>query len=53
MYDAYEVLLNQTVGGSARDTLEKTVRLLYEQSPHHLDEMDFDELHRRPAGSRR
>ncbi|MDN5274819.1 MAG: family hydrolase [Candidatus Saccharibacteria bacterium] len=44
-YDAYDVLLAQSVGGPARETLEKTVRLLYEQSPHHLDGMDFDELH--------
>lgn len=44
-YDAYEVLLNQVVGGSARDTLERTVRLLYESQPHHLSGMDFDALH--------
>ncbi len=44
-YPAYEALLNQAVGGSARDTLEKTVRLLYQQQPHHLDGIDFDALH--------
>lgn len=44
-YPTYEALLNQTVGGSARDTLEKTVRLLYQQQPHHLVGMDFDALH--------
>lgn len=44
-YEIYESLLNQTVGGAARDTLEQTVRLLYENAPHHLEGMDFDELH--------
>lgn len=44
-YGTYEALLNQTVGGSARDTLEKTVRLLYEVQPHHLESIDFDALH--------
>jgi phosphoglycolate phosphatase-like HAD superfamily hydrolase len=44
-YEEYEVLLNQTVGGSARDTLEKTVKLLYEDQPQHLVGIDFDELH--------
>jgi phosphoglycolate phosphatase-like HAD superfamily hydrolase len=41
----YDGLLLQTIGGSARDTLERTVRLLYEAAPHHLANMDFDELH--------
>lgn len=44
-YSAYEVLLNRTVGGSARDTLERTVRLLYEDKAHHLEGLDFDALH--------
>ena len=44
-YETYEVLLNQVVGGSARDTLERTVRLLYQDQPHHLDGLDFDALH--------
>lgn len=44
-YEAYDEILTQTVGGSARDTLERTVRLLYEASPHYLEGMDFDELH--------
>ncbi len=38
-------LLTKTVGGSAKDALERTVRLLYEASPHHLEGMDFDKLH--------
>lgn len=44
-YEVYDEILTKTVGGSARDTLERTVRLLYEASPHHLAGMDFDELH--------
>lgn len=44
-YETYETLLNQTVGGSARDTLEKTVRLLYEDQPERLEGLSFDELH--------
>ena len=44
-YETYDDSLTKTVGGSARDTLERTVRLLYEASPHHLNGMDFDKLH--------
>lgn len=44
-YETYEALLNQVVGGSARDTLERTVRLLYQNQLHHLDGLDFDALH--------
>lgn len=44
-YEVYEALLHQAIGGSARDTLERTVRLLYQQQPHHLDGIDFDALH--------
>jgi len=44
-YEEYEALLNRTVGGSTRDVLEKTVRLLYEGQPHRLDRLDFDALH--------
>lgn len=44
-YEAYEAHLNEVVGGSARDTLERTVRLLYQNQPTHLKGMDFDALH--------
>lgn len=44
-YESYDNILTQVVGGSARDTLEKTVRILYEASPHHLKGIDYDELH--------
>ncbi len=45
VYDTYEKLLNQTVGTSARDTLEKTLRLYYKNKPHHLLNLDFNDLH--------
>lgn len=44
-YDTYEGYLNQVVGGAARDTLERTVRLLYAHQPHHAEAFDFDALH--------
>lgn len=44
-YEVYERHLNEAVGGSARDTLERTMRQLYAHQPHHLEAMDFDELH--------
>jgi phosphoglycolate phosphatase-like HAD superfamily hydrolase len=44
-YGVYDALLMQSIGGPARETLEKTARLLYEQSPHHLAGMNFDEFH--------
>lgn len=46
-YPAYEGLLNKTVGGSARDTLERTVRLLYAERTYHLEGLNFDDLHAR------
>lgn len=45
-YDKYEVLLNKSVGGSARQTLELTVKALYRDKTHHLEYIDYDELHR-------
>ena len=44
-YEMYEPLLNQTVGGSAHDTLERTARLVYRNQPHNLEDVDFDALH--------
>ncbi|MCA9341689.1 HAD family hydrolase [Candidatus Saccharibacteria bacterium] len=44
-YETYEELLNRAVGGSARDTLERTARLAFEDRPHYLEDADFDELH--------
>lgn len=45
-YEEYEQLLNKLVGGSARQTLELTVKALYENRAHHLEGVDYDELHR-------
>src|SRR5690606_29938984 len=44
-YETYDALLSQVVGGATRSTTEKTLRLLYSASPHHLDSLNFDELH--------
>ena len=44
-YDTYEAYLHQAIGGSARETLEATVRLLFAHKSHHLNDIDFDELH--------
>ena len=44
-FDTYNEVLTKTVGGSARNTLEQTVRELYKNSPHHLVDMNFDDLH--------
>lgn len=43
-YDHYEVFLNQHVGGSTRQTFERTLRALYEDKSHHLEGIDYDEL---------
>lgn len=44
-FDAFQLILATTVGGSARHTLERTVRKVYKTAPRHLEGMDFDELH--------
>lgn len=43
-YETYERFLNSAVGGSTRETFERTFRLLYERTPEHLDGIDYDEL---------
>lgn len=43
-FPRYVDLLNQIVGGSARQTLERTVKLLYEKEQHHIESADYDEL---------
>lgn len=44
-YETYEKSLNQTIGGSARDTLERTARLVFDDCPEYLEYADFDKLH--------
>ena len=44
-FDTYNEILTKMVGGSARNTLEQTVRELYKNSPHHLTGVNFDDLH--------
>lgn len=46
-YEVYESYINKSVGGKTRETLEATVRLLYQEThEHHLHNLDFDELDR-------
>lgn len=44
-YETYAHLLNQAIGGSARHTLEQTIRALYKSTPQNLENLDFDKLH--------
>lgn len=49
-YDSYETYINKVVGGSTRETFERTIRLLFgETHEHHLSKIDFDELDSRLA----
>jgi phosphoglycolate phosphatase-like HAD superfamily hydrolase len=49
-YEAYESYINKAVGGSTRETFERTIRLLFSGThAHHLDKIDFDELDARLA----
>jgi phosphoglycolate phosphatase-like HAD superfamily hydrolase len=45
-YEIYESYINKSVGGSTRETFEKTIRLLFDHTllEHHLDKINFDEL---------
>jgi phosphoglycolate phosphatase-like HAD superfamily hydrolase len=44
-YEVYEKRINEVVGGSTTDTLQKTLRLLFgETHQPHLDRIDYDEL---------
>ncbi|MBX6334728.1 HAD family hydrolase [Candidatus Saccharibacteria bacterium] len=43
-YEEYVNVLNRHVGGSTRQTLERTVRAFYEDRTHHIANLDFDEL---------
>lgn len=49
-YETYETYINKVVGGSTRETFERTIRLLFGQThEHHLSKIDFDELNSRLA----
>jgi phosphoglycolate phosphatase-like HAD superfamily hydrolase len=44
-YETYESYINKAVGGSTRETFEKTIRLLFSKTnEHHIEKIDFDEL---------
>lgn len=47
-YDVYESYINKSVGGSTRETFERTLRMLFGKThEHHLEHIDFDELNDR------
>ncbi len=49
-YEVYESYINKSVGGSTRETFEKTIRLLFSKTyEHHLERINFDELDARLA----
>ncbi|HVQ43617.1 MAG TPA: HAD family hydrolase [Candidatus Saccharimonadia bacterium] len=43
-YEGYQTQLEEVLGGSARDSLERVVRRLYEAAPHHLEGIDYEAL---------
>lgn len=44
-YSEYEKHLHTVLGGSARETLERTIKLIYEEIPEHLEGVNYDALH--------
>lgn len=47
-YEDYESFINKSVGGSTKDTFEKTLHLLFgERHAEHLKAINFDDLDRR------
>lgn len=44
-YETYNTFLTQVVGGSTKNTTESTIRLLYQDFPHYLEQINFDELY--------
>ncbi len=44
-YPDFEKVLHQTIGGSARITLERTVREIFKNSSVSIEHLDYDELH--------
>lgn len=49
-FEEYERFVNKSVGGRSRDTMEKSVRLLFAKNHEgQIDKIDFDDLERRLA----
>jgi phosphoglycolate phosphatase-like HAD superfamily hydrolase len=47
-YEVYETFINQAVGGSTRETFERTLKLLFgNENDQHLENIDFEELNKR------
>lgn len=46
-YEEYEKLVNKSVGGRTRETMERTVRLLFAKHEKELEQINFDDMERR------
>lgn len=47
-YEVYESYINKSVGGSTRETFQKTLHLLFKEThEHHLKKINFDDLDKR------
>lgn len=44
-YETFEIALNESVGGSAKNTLERTAKLLFHDNLGAISHFDFDTLH--------
>jgi phosphoglycolate phosphatase-like HAD superfamily hydrolase len=46
-YEVYESFINKAVGGSTRETFERTLRLMFQNHEYHIEKLNFDELDER------
>lgn len=46
-YEEFERLVNQSVGGRSRETMERVLRLLFAKHEKQLEQINFDDLDRR------
>lgn len=46
-YEEFEQVVNQSVGGRSRETMERALRLLFAEHKKQLEQVNFDDLERR------
>lgn len=46
-YEEFETVINQSVGGRTRETMERAMRLLFAKHEKQLEQINFDDLERR------
>jgi phosphoglycolate phosphatase-like HAD superfamily hydrolase len=46
-YEEFEQVINQSVGGRSRETMERAMRLLFAKHEKQLEQINFDDLERR------